>query len=136
MGSVSNLPSGIAVLTQRGTGLLADLPVRLSSSTLQSASQQDLEELASSALHMQQVDGTFGIAPPARATSALPVYRPTVQAAVADEAAQQQLVQALFYAASSLPGTTGIVGSQAPAEDRRLAELLPQYCSIFQKAKT
>ncbi|HUI56319.1 MAG TPA: hypothetical protein VLY04_15195 [Bryobacteraceae bacterium] len=87
MGSVSNLPSGIAFLTQPGTGLLADLPVQLSSSALQSASQQDLVELASSALQMQQVDGIFGITSASQGSSALPAYTPALQAGATTPAA-------------------------------------------------
>lgn len=64
MGSIASVPNGISFLTQGGSGLLSNLPVKLSASTLQSASTQDVVALSSAALQIQKVDGLFGVSPP------------------------------------------------------------------------
>ena len=63
MGSISN--NLLSVLTQPG-GPLANLPVQLSASALQSAPPQDLVALSAASLKLQQVDGLFGISPNAQ----------------------------------------------------------------------
>lgn len=149
MGSISSLPAGLSILNQPGTGLFANLPVQLSAATLQSASTQDLVDLSSTALQLQQVDGIFGITPsqtavtpqtitpsptaaqPAAGSSAgssatsaplsfnLPSGIPAAdlgnatpgqQAAIADAATQQQLVQNLFYPPLSVTSTVSLTG--------------------------
>jgi len=132
MGSVSSVPDSLSFLTQPGTGLLANLPVQVSATTLQSAPQTDLIALSSAALELQQVNELFGIAPVAEDTAALPVAAsttapavnlnlpsgvpaadltnatPSEKAQIADAATQQQQVQALFSPPAAAAGTINL----------------------------
>jgi hypothetical protein len=74
MGSIASVPSGISFLTQAGSGLLSELPVKLSASTLQSASAQDVVALSSAALQIQKVNGLFGITRPTQTNTSSLVF--------------------------------------------------------------
>jgi hypothetical protein len=69
MGSVTNLPGGLAYLTQPG-GLLSNLSPAISSA-LASASPQDLVTLSVAAIQAQQADGLLGVSPPNPGTAGL-----------------------------------------------------------------
>ena len=137
MGSISSCLTGLQALSQAGSGPLASLPVQLSASTLQSASKQDLVDLSSAALQLQQVDGIFGITPTSQVTtspvsflpssgdaatqtaSSLPSgvsaadlanATPQQQASIANNTIQQQMVQSLFYPTTSSESTINLTG--------------------------
>ena len=60
MGSIAVTPNGISFLSQPGTGLLNNTPVKLDASALDSASQQDVVALSTAALQLQDAQAIFG----------------------------------------------------------------------------
>jgi hypothetical protein len=109
MGSIATVPNGISFLTQAGTGLLSNLPVTLSASTLQSASPQDVVDLSSAALQIQEVDGLFGITPPTQSnTSSLVFGSPPVDTnpATALASSQPTINLPIGVTAADLAGAT------------------------------
>ena len=99
MGSISNLPGGLAYLTQPG-GLLSNLSSVISTSELQSASPEDLVSLSLAALQAQQTDGLFGVTPAnpgtAEGLAAIASDTPQQKTEISNQAVLDQQVQALF----------------------------------------
>lgn len=115
MGSVSSVPSGLSLLTQPGTGILSDLPVQLSASTLQSASPQDLVDLSASALQIQEVDGLFGITPPSQPQITIPEF--STPAVSVDSASNSPVSFNLPAGVSSADLADATAGQQASIAD-------------------
>jgi hypothetical protein len=116
------------MLTQPG-GVLSNLPASITSSTLESATPQDLVDLSSAALQSQVVTGLLGGSANTQSTSpTLPIASgqstglpgvsssdlanstPQEQNAINDQALLLQTVQQLFSQSSGTAGTLKVVG--------------------------
>lgn len=133
MGSISNLPSGLAYLTQPG-GLLSALSPAISTSQLQTASPQDLVSLSVAAVQAQITDGLFGISPtnsgsvelpavggntsgntnasilPGVASADLANATPQEKARINDQTLQLQQVQGLFNPSLATSPSINLIG--------------------------
>ncbi|HUI79108.1 MAG TPA: hypothetical protein VLY24_14385 [Bryobacteraceae bacterium] len=133
MGSIANVPSGIACVSQLVDSITSSPSSQSLGKILQSASPSDAVEISQNALKLQEATGIFGL--PAAAGAAAPTL-PTVplpggatgatlptgvsasdvsnatpeqQATIAEQAQALQQVQNMFYPPLSAPTNTNVL---------------------------
>jgi len=128
MGSISNVPAGIAYLTQFVDSVASSPSSQSVGQILQTASPSDAAELSQDALKLQEATGIFGLPtaqPTAPTTVPLPggaaklpadvsppdvaKATPNEQAAIAQQAQALDQVQNMFYPPLSSPNKLNVL---------------------------
>ena len=127
MGSISNVPNGIAYLTQFVDSATQSPTSQSFGKILQSASPSDAVELSKSALQLQETTGIFGL--PTSPTTAVPLpggatgptlptgvsasditnATPNQQATIAEQAQALDQVKNMFYPPLSAPSNFNVL---------------------------
>ena len=117
MGSIANSLPGLSFLREPG-GILSNLPAKVATDDLKSASPQDIVSLSMAAIQKQQVDGLFGAAPSAQAASPVPGIAdadlekaaPQEKSTIYQQSIRMQQVQGLFAEPQAARSTTSVLG--------------------------